>query len=190
MAFFEKYNILIWPLHKPEDFFNNGFCLFLNAGNVTFKGFEFSNCMFINEIRDSLLRKGKLKRKDIVITSRGTVGNIAFYSNKIKYQNIRINSGMLIARSFSLDNAEFLYSLLKSEEFRRKIDNYISGSAVPQLPIKDLKHIDFTLPNNRLIEKFSLKVSIIYILNDVLMESNFKMKNFRDIFLSRLATME
>jgi type I restriction enzyme S subunit len=32
---------------KGADFFNAGFCLFLNTGNVTKMGFDFSNKQFI-----------------------------------------------------------------------------------------------------------------------------------------------
>jgi type I restriction enzyme, S subunit len=60
---------------KQTDFKAVGHCLFLNAGNVTDKGFNFDDCMFISEEKDAALRKGKLQREDIVLTTRGTVGN-------------------------------------------------------------------------------------------------------------------
>ncbi|MFA6396759.1 MAG: restriction endonuclease subunit S, partial [Sulfurimonas sp.] len=63
---------------KQHDFFQEGFCLFLSAKNVTKRGFEFFEKQFITEEKDSLLRKGKLVKFDIVLTTRGTVGNIAY----------------------------------------------------------------------------------------------------------------
>ena len=51
---------------KNEDFFENEYCLFLNAGNVTKRGFDFSKCVFIKKEKDQLLRKGKLQTNDIV----------------------------------------------------------------------------------------------------------------------------
>ncbi|HHD9127224.1 TPA: restriction endonuclease subunit S, partial [Streptococcus pneumoniae] len=35
---------------------------------------------------------------DIVLTTRGTVGNVAYYDELIKYKHLRINSGMVILR--------------------------------------------------------------------------------------------
>ena len=37
--------------------------------------------MFITKEKDEKLRKGKLKRNDLILTTRGSVGNIAFYDD-------------------------------------------------------------------------------------------------------------
>ena len=44
---------------KNSDFFSQGYCLFLNAGNVTQTGFSFSENSFITENKDRMLRKGR-----------------------------------------------------------------------------------------------------------------------------------
>ncbi|HBE02902.1 MAG TPA: restriction endonuclease subunit S [Spirochaetia bacterium] len=64
---------------KNSDFKPDGYCLFLSAQNVTRNGFDFSYCSFISKIKDDCLNKGKLVQNDIVLTTRGTVGNIAFF---------------------------------------------------------------------------------------------------------------
>ncbi|MCI4453223.1 restriction endonuclease subunit S, partial [Klebsiella variicola] len=60
-----------------DDFSSSGYCLFLNAGNVTKDGFKFDDVAFITEEKDALLRKGKISRGDLVLTTRGSVGNAA-----------------------------------------------------------------------------------------------------------------
>ena len=72
---------------KAEEFSDEGYCLFLSAKNVTKDGFLFEQMQFISEEKDNLLRKGKLCRGDIVITTRGTIGNIAFYDDDIRDQH-------------------------------------------------------------------------------------------------------
>ena len=67
---------------KQEEFSDSGFCLFLNAKNVTAQGFSFENCTYITEEKDALLRNGKLCRGDVVLTTRGTIGNLAFYADE------------------------------------------------------------------------------------------------------------
>ena len=58
---------------KKEDFYDEGFCLFLNTKNVRPDGFNFDSVMFITEEKEEALRKGKLKRRDVVLTTRGTI---------------------------------------------------------------------------------------------------------------------
>ena len=140
-----------------EEFFSSGYCLFLNASNVTGNGFDFSECMFVTEEKDKAMNKGHLQRFDIVLTSRGTLGNIALYDNYIPFENIRINSGMLIIRSKSSKiQTYYLYALLKSNYMKTAIEQYRSGSAQPQLPIKDLQKISFDIPiSQRVIQKIN-----------------------------------
>ena len=132
---------------KQEDFMMDGYCLFLNASNVTANGFSFDSQAFISKERDELLRKGKLARNDIVLTSRGTVGNVAFYGKEIPFYNIRINSGMLILRAKSSKYPpHFIYALIRSPYMAMAIEQFTSGSAQPQLPIKDLQRVQLPLP--------------------------------------------
>lgn len=131
---------------KQVDFMDSGHCLFLSAKNVTNTGFQFEDTTFISEERDNILRAGKLIRNDIVLTTRGTIGNVAFYGDSISFKHIRINSGMIIIRcDENLWNPRFLYFLFTSQVIRQQIEALTSGSAVPQLPARDLKK--FKLPN-------------------------------------------
>jgi type I restriction enzyme S subunit len=131
---------------KKDEFTDTGYCLFLNTGNIKNDSFDFTKCNFISEKKDALLKKGKLKRNDIVITTRGTVGSIAFYNNKVSYKHVRINSGMIILRSSNGVNSVFLYQLLKSPYLKEQYKLFSSGAAQPQLPIKDFKRINILLP--------------------------------------------
>ena len=132
---------------KQNEFRDKGYCLFLNTGNVTRQGFNFYNNLFITEEKDKILRKGKLIRGDIVFTSRGTIGNTAYYSDKIPYDNVRINSGMVILRAIQGKvEQRYLYQLLKSDYQRVRMQSYITGSAQPQLPIKNFSQIEIPIP--------------------------------------------
>ena len=132
-----------------DEFTSTGYCLFLNASNVTSTGFNFDNCMFVSEEKDKLMNKGHLSPYDIVLTSRGTLGNVALYDKHIKYENVRINSGMLIIRPKTKQlSPYFIYALLKSSYMKAAIERFKSGSAQPQLPIKDLQKITFEIPES------------------------------------------
>ena len=175
---------------KKEEFSDDGYCLFLNAGNVTKSGFDFSNNSFVNKEKDELLRKGKLKRKDVVMTTRGTVGNIGYYNDKLDFENVRINSGMVILRNPKI--SFFLYTKMKSAEMKDLIMNHLSGSAQPQLPITDIKRMEFPLPRkgSNLIEKFNSKVTP---LQNSIDDKNLQIRylnQLQSLFLSKMARVE
>ncbi len=95
------------------------------------------------------MNKGHLSLYDIVLTSRGTLGNVALYDKHIKYENVRINSGMLIIRPKTQRlSPYFIYVLLRSSYMKAAIEQFKSGSAQPQLPIKDLQRITFEIPES------------------------------------------
>ncbi len=157
MTDWKKYKIKNAPLEiidgdrgvnypSQSDFFSTGYCLFLSAKNVKKTSFDFSERQFISQERDNLLRKGKLKRNDTILTTRGTVGNLAFYNDQIPYENIRINSGMVIIRPFESELIPqycfYLFRALQQNHF----EVFTSGSAQPQLPIRDLNEMEVVIP--------------------------------------------
>ena len=131
-----------------RDFSSDGHCLFLNAANVTKAGFRFRECAFISREKDERLSKGKLKRDDIVLTTRGTVGNFAHYDATVSFENIRINSGMVILRndSAALDTS-FLYVFAQSNLMERQIERLTFGSAQPQLTVKGINELSIVVPS-------------------------------------------
>ena len=140
---------------KQEDFFEEEYCLFLNAKNVTKRGFNFSECMYITKEKDDALRKGKLQRGDVVLTTRGTLGNLAFYTNDVPFENVRINSGMVILRM----NRNIIDEGFFIEQFRMQVDDIktsiASGSAQPQLPISTMNKIAMIVPDLSLQKEYA-----------------------------------
>lgn len=140
---------------KQEEFTEHGYCLFLNAKNVTSVGFNFTNCMFISKEKDEILHNGKLSKDDVVLTTRGTIGNLAFYTDDIPYKNIRINSGMVILRM----NKKLINELFFIEQFRMILkdirDKIASGTAQPQLPISTMNKIKMLIPPLSLQNQFA-----------------------------------
>ena len=140
---------------KQEEFFEDEYCLFLNAKNVTSQGFNFSERMFITKEKDEVLRKGKLNHGDVVLTTRGTLGNVAFYTEDVPFENVRINSGMVILRM----NRSIIDEGFFIEQFRMQVDDIkktvASGSAQPQLPISTMNKISVIMPDLNVQREFS-----------------------------------
>jgi type I restriction enzyme S subunit len=161
---------------SKEEFSPEGFCLFLNTGNIQNDTFDFTNGDFITESKDALLRKGRLLRNDIVLTTRGTVGSIGYFHRGIQYDHIRINSGMVILRCSSTLSPHYFYQLFKSQTLKTQFELYSSGSAQPQLPIKDLRRVKLPIPKratqrkiaailsayDELIENIKRRIALLY----------------------------
>lgn len=132
---------------NTNDFSSIEYCLFLNAKNVTKNGFSFEENSFITKEKDNQLRKGKLKRNDIVLTTRGSVGHVAFFNKVVPFNDIRINSGMVLLReSRSVLTSNYIYLYLKSKKVQNKIQRISFGSAQPQLTVKEINNLKLTYP--------------------------------------------
>jgi len=132
---------------SKEDFSPTGYCLFLNTKNVRADGFKLDDLAFISEEKDYALRKGKLERGDVLLTTRGTIGNTAIYDESVAFDHVRINSGMLIFRpNLNKLSSHYLFLFFQSENFLEQKEAIVSGAAQPQLPIRSLKFARIPVP--------------------------------------------
>ena len=152
---------------KKHEYMDDGYCLFLSTKNVLKGAFNFEDTTFISKEKDEILRGGKLERKDVVITTRGTLGNVAHYDDKVPYKNIRINSGMLILRikDHNFLNAIFLMRFINSSLFIQQLRRKQSGTAQPQIPAGVLKEIEIMVPNRideqeEIIKEIESRISV------------------------------
>lgn len=149
---------------SKNEFYDKEYCLFLDAKNVTENGFDFSETHFITKEKDDILRNGKLQRNDIVMMTRGSVGNVALYDEAVPYDNIRINSGMVIIRCNKKFKPLQIYYLLKSKLVQKQISDMMSGSVQKQLPVSVINKIQ--LPGN------SIRIDIIYAIDKKIENNN------------------
>ena len=134
-----------------DDFDISGHTIFLNASNVTNNGFLFQDNQFISEEKSNSMGNGKLEEDDIVVTSRGSLGHIAWYNAEISsfIPYARINSGMLILRNKKEAETEYLYHFMKSDKGQSQISFMSFGSAQPQLTKKGVEGLEVILPPKR-----------------------------------------
>ena len=129
-----------------DELLEEGSCVFLSANNVTPSGFKFDSVVYITEEKDKILRNGKLTRNDIVITTRGTVGNVGLFDNSVPFTDMRINSGMLIVRCGEGVDYRYLYYVLRGGSFQKQILQIRTGTAQPQLPKSHFLRMKVELP--------------------------------------------
>ncbi|MBU0546007.1 restriction endonuclease subunit S [Patescibacteria group bacterium] len=117
---------------------------FIRANNI--KGLKVvdDDMRFISNQLHSELTKGHLKKDDILITTRGEIGQIAIVPNRhigsnINAQVVRINAGEKFNKYY------FAYFLLKSDT-QESLLNMQTGSALKQLPVGKLKELKIVYP--------------------------------------------
>jgi len=173
--------------YPPKNEFQKmGFCLFLNTKNVTSSGFIFVEVDFIPKERDEKLRKGKLQRNDIVLTTRGTVGNSALYDDSVEFDNVRINSGMVILRPNTKKIIpKLLWVLMGDSMTQRQFKRILSGTAQPQLPITNLVKIKIPLPPLQTQRQIVAKLSAVQNYKTQLLAQKSKLKELFNSVLSK-----
>lgn len=135
---------------KAVDFEVQGHTLFLSASNVTNEGFSFKNNQYITKEKSDSMGNGRLVEDDVIITSRGSLGHVAWYNREIQRSmpHVRINSGMLILRKKVDISMSYLQQFIKSYKGQSQISFISFGSAQPQLTKKDVQKINIIYPVN------------------------------------------
>lgn len=135
-----------------NDFLSVGHTLFLDTGNVKKTGLDFSTTKFISEKKDKELRNGKLNLGDFILTSRGTLGNVAYYNENIqkRFSSVRINSAMLILRPLLGDkiSPEYILAVLRGNLISDFMKVNQVGSAQPHITKKEFSKIKVLIPSN------------------------------------------
>jgi type I restriction enzyme S subunit len=135
---------------KQKDYSQIGHCLFLSTKNVRPLGFLFDEKVFITKNKHEQLRNGMLQVGDVIITTRGTLGNVAIYDKEIAAIQpvVRINSGMLIVREKVVGSilSEYLKLYIASPVFFEQLLEKQTGSAQPQIPAGILKTFSISIP--------------------------------------------
>jgi type I restriction enzyme, S subunit len=120
---------------------------FISTKDLNGDVIRFSNeTQFITEDKFNTLRSGKLKENDIVMSLRGSVGKVGIFKSNEKYHTGFINAQLVIVRCLEYVNPEFLLAYFQSETFKALIDQKVTGSAQPQLSVKELKNVLCPMP--------------------------------------------
>ena len=177
---------------KSHDYMHEGYCLFLSTKNVRKNGFLFEEMQYISKEKHTQLRQGLMTRGDIVITTRGTLGNVAVYDDHVPYDVMRINSGMLILRPKSSDiSADFLMTFIQSPVFDSQLQEMRTGSAQPQIPAGILKL--FVMPlytiseQHRIVAKVDALMSLCDQLKTRIQQANQQQQTIADALVEQAA---
>jgi type I restriction enzyme S subunit len=117
---------------------------FLRANNLRFGTVSDDDMRFISKEQHSQIKKGHLKKGDILITTRGELGTVALVPDRhigsnINAQIVRINTGNKLGNTF-------LFQLLDYSRVIGLFDALSTGTALKQLPVGKLNQLPLHIP--------------------------------------------
>ncbi len=127
--------------------------LFLSTDNIKGNKLIYDNVRFITENTFRKLSKGKLIPGDIILTLRGSVGNVAIFGGN-PYTTGFINAQMAIIRFDRMSNV-FFHSMYSTSSYQNLLSVYTTGSAQQQLPLGILKQLNVIVPPLALQQQFA-----------------------------------
>lgn len=119
---------------------------FFGAKDMIGRYMSFENVRYISKTKFEELGNGKLKDNDFVCLLRGSVGKIAVFKADSEHQTGFICAQMVIVRSMSCALVEYLYHFMTSPYYFGYVESKITGTAVRQLPAKELSKLLVPIP--------------------------------------------
>lgn len=136
---------------KYDEFVSSGIP-FIRGTDFVGKYISTKNVLYITPEMHADLKKGHTKQGDLLMSTRGEIGKIAFVPDNlvdanINSQLVRINGNSILPRVY------LAYTLL-SETVKNEIKSLITGSVQEQLPIGKLQKIHILFPSKEIVEHF------------------------------------
>ncbi len=141
---------------------------FIRANNIKNLKLIWDDMKFIDLELHNTLTTGHLKMHDILVTTRGDIGTVAYVTEEFKGSNI--NAQICLLRVGKSVNSYYLLQLLASDNGVKQFKKFQTGSALKQLPKKSLNAIKLLLPSLKeqkqiatLLTKFDKKIESLQI---------------------------
>ena len=117
---------------------------FLRAGNIQSGTVFNKDLKFITPEKHLVLKKGHLKKGDVLVTNRGEIGKTAIVP-KI-FDGANLNSQIAWLRPDERLLSAFLYHVLNAPSARASFKSKQTGAALQQLTIRQIKQLEIPLP--------------------------------------------
>jgi type I restriction enzyme S subunit len=129
---------------KRDEFLTTGIP-FVRANNLDDGRLIWDEMRYISPELHATLKKGHLKKNDVCLVTRGSIGDVAFVTDdfvgaNMNAQLVRLNGGEGI-------DGKFLYYALSHPASQKQLKSLTTGTALQQLPIGKLKFVRLPIPS-------------------------------------------
>ena len=128
----------------------------IRGSNLSESGrFDASGFVFVSEEKAAELHANVAVPGDIVITQRGTLGQIGMIPSGTGFDRFVISQSQMKATlNPEAVNREYAFFFLRSEEAQQRIRNLASSSGVPHINLATLREFPVLLPPRDLQQRF------------------------------------
>lgn len=117
---------------------------FIRANNFNNKTIVDDQLYFITPEKHATITKGHLLPNDVLITTRGNIGEVAIVPER--HKNSNINAQIVLLRCNDEWYPLYLLYVLSSNFVKEQLPALTTGTALKQLPVRNLKKIKIPLP--------------------------------------------
>jgi type I restriction enzyme S subunit len=170
----------------------NGLYPMLSVKDMEYYGFDYRECKQIDkEDFEKMVKSDCVPRiNDILVAKDGSYLKHIFITNEERKEAI-LSSIAIFRPNINVIYPEVLLYTLKDPILQKKVkENYVSGSALPRIVLKDFKNFKILVPplqeQNNMAELFKVYRKQI----DINTVQNKKLKSLRNIMLPKLMSGE
>ena len=160
---------------KYDEFVSSGIP-FIRGTDFRGKFISTKKVLYISETKHAELLSGHTKRDDILISTRGEIGKIAFVPDNLVDANI--NSQLVRINGNGKYPKVFIGACLTSEITKKEIAATITGSVQAQLPMCKLLKLKVLIPSKERIDDFSSKASPLL---EVVLQNEFEITKLQEL---------
>lgn len=176
---------------KKENFVEAGVPV-IRGGNLT-DGLVEHGYVFLSENKADELKNANAFPGDIVITHRGTLGQVGLIPKRSRFPRYVVSqSQMLLSVDSSRMSSRYLFEFLRSEDGRQQLLSYTSQVGVPAIarPTSSVKALQLIVPRKDVLDAYDSLLEPL--LNELthLTKSSETLAELRDALLPKLLSGE
>ena len=130
---------------KQEELLEQG-VPFIRVNNLKNSKISFKEMKYISKELHQILLSGHLIESDILVCTRGEIGIVAYVDYKFNGANINAQLCLLRIKDKNIIIPHFLLHSLNSYNIQKQFKELQTGSALKQLPKKNLSKLIFNIP--------------------------------------------
>jgi len=119
---------------------------FIRANNIKGLKLVWDDMRYITPDHHKILTSGHLKPHDILITTRGEIGSVAFVNDEFGGANINAQICLLRVQDIQQTDPKYLIQALTQQSSQKQFKELQTGSALKQLPKSSLGKLTIQIP--------------------------------------------